>query len=86
MLFMIRLSVDVLSYTIGWRMLWGAFVIVLATGLLARTYSRLAAALSLSRWFYEMAAPMDWRRRTRLSTSECSTYPGVHGIRPIDIL
>lgn len=56
MLFMIRLSVDVLSYTIGWRMLWAAFVIVLATGLLARTYSRPAAALSLSRWFYEMAA------------------------------
>jgi hypothetical protein len=56
MLFMIRMSVGILSYTIGWPMLWGAFAALLAAGLLARTYRRNVAVVSPARWSCEMAA------------------------------
>jgi hypothetical protein len=56
MLFLIRTSVEVLSYAIGWRMLWGAFVIVLATGWFSRFYPRQVEVPSPARWLCEMAA------------------------------
>lgn len=54
MLFMVRMSFELLSYTAAWPMLWGAIAFVLAAGLLAQRHRRRAAVLSPTRWFCEM--------------------------------
>jgi hypothetical protein len=56
MLFMIRMSFELLSHTAAWPMLWGAIAFVLAAGLLAQRHRRHAAVLSPTRWSCEMTA------------------------------
>ena len=56
MLFMIRMSVDILPYTVGWWVLWAALALVITAGLLSKTFAPPATVLSRIRWFYEMAA------------------------------
>jgi hypothetical protein len=56
MLFMIRMSVEILPLTIGWPVLWGVFALVLVAGLVAQRYLQSAAVLSPTRWTCEMAA------------------------------